>query len=323
MSQGSRSAFLVGWGSHHPSGRLTNSDLVDRVDTTHEWLDEHVGINERRVSEPGDTVAGLGAAALGSALTRAGLAATDLDVMIGATSVDDHDMPAAAARIADVVGSRAFTFDVRSACSGWPVGIEVARTFLESGRAERIAVVAAEQTGTLVDPDDRASVVFFGDGAGAGILTATRPAGQACAEVIDTRWHADNSHHAAVRIPRHGHFAMDGHTTRTWVEKAMTETAGEILGAHGLTGPDLRALVCHQANGRLIERFASTLGVPPERHWHNVEWAGNTWAAGAASSLAEGLDGAADQLADGDHLLVIAVGAGLNVVANLLRWCEA
>ncbi|HWJ64996.1 MAG TPA: ketoacyl-ACP synthase III [Acidimicrobiales bacterium] len=312
--------YLVGWGAHHPAGRLTNDELIERLETTPDWLDSHVGIEERRISEADDTIGTLGAAALDHALAGAGLEAGDLDVIIGASSFDDHDMPAAAARIADEVGSGAFTFDVRAACSGWPVGIEIARTFLDTGRADTVAVVASERTSLSVDPEDRGTVVFFGDAAGAGIVTRGPVPPGGAARIVDLAWHADNQEHAVVRIPHGGWFEMDGRHTRTWVEKAMAETAAQVLDRNGVASADLRALVCHQANLRLIERFAAQLGVPPERHWHNVEWAGNTSASGAPTSLAGGLDASAEQLDDGDHILVVTVGAGLNVVAMLLRW---
>ena len=318
--ESSGSAYIVGWGAEHPAGRLTNADLVARLDTTNEWIDRHVGISERRISLAGDTVASLGAAALAAALDRAGLAIPDVDLLIGATAFDDHDMPAAAARIADAAGSSAFTFDVRAACSGWPVGVEVARAMLAAGGTDTVAVVASDRTGPNVDPDDRASVVFFGDAAGATIVTTRPRPGRPALLVVDTEWHADNTEHGAVRIAHGDSFAMDGAATRRWVEKAMNDAAGQVLTRNGIRPEELRALVCHQANLRLLERFAAGLGVAPDRHWHNVEWAGNTGAAGAPTSLAQGLDAPGTEMRDGDHVLVVTVGAGLNVVATLLRW---
>jgi 3-oxoacyl-[acyl-carrier-protein] synthase-3 len=310
--------YLAGWAAHHPEGRLTNDDLVTSLDTTHEWLESRIGILERRIAADDETVAAMGAASVRGAAAGAGLDVGAIDLVISASSFDDHDMPASAARIAALLDSDAFTFDVRAACSGWLVGVEVAAAFLETGRASHVAVCATEKTSLSIDPTDRGTRPFFGDAAGATIVQSERPAQGL--EVIDIRRWADNSAHDAVLIPNRGWFQMDGPRTRTWVEGAIAEVAKGLLDDHGLVAADLRGLVCHQANLRLIERVATDLGVPPERHWHNVEWAGNTSAAGAPTSLAAGLDANRADLRPGDPILVVTVGAGLNVVGSLLRW---
>ncbi len=315
------SAYLTGWGARHASGRLTNHDLVARLDTSLAWLDDKVGIVERRVAADHESVTTFGADALLAAVKSAGTTLDAVDLIVGATSFDDHDMPAVAARIADRVGSPAFTFDVRAACSGWLVALEVADAYLATGRADTVAVVATEQTTLGVDPADRASVIFFGDGAGATIVARDRPVRGA--RLVDTVRRSDNGEHAAVRLPRGGWFQMDSGATRRWVEQAMVDAASTLLDRNDVDPGVLRGLVCHQANLRLIERFASTLGVDPSRHWHNVEWAGNTWSAGAPTALAEALDREGDDLVDGDLILVVTVGAGLNVVATLLQWAAA
>ncbi len=311
--------YLSGWAAHHPEGRLTNDELVATLATSHHWIESRIGIIERRIAGD-ETVAQLGAAACRDALTSAGAAVDDIDLLIAAASFDDHDMPAAAARIASELDATAFTFDVRAACSGWLVGVELAAALLETGRARQVLVCAAEKTTIGVDPTDRATRPFFGDAAGATVVTGTRP--RRGLELVEVRSFADNAEHEAVRIPRSGWFEMDGPRTRDWVEAHIARLSGELLEAHGLTAADLAGLVCHQANLRLLERVAADLGVPPERHWHNVEWAGNTSAAGAPTSLAAGLDAHAADLRDGDPILVVTVGAGLNVVAALFRWVD-
>ena len=310
--------YLSGWAAHHPDAVLSNDELVATLDTTHEWIESRIGITERRIAADHETVARLGAAASSAALDRAGVALADIDLVISASSFDDHDMPASAARIAAELGSSAFSFDLRAACSGWLVGVEVAAAFIETGRADQVLVCAAEKTSLGVDPTDRATRPFFGDAAGAAVVTGRRPT--LGLEVVEIRSEADNTAHDAVFIPRGSWFQMDGPRTRDWVEDAIARLATGLLADHGLSAADLAGLVCHQANLRLLERVAADLGVAPERHWHNVEWAGNTSAAGAPTSLAAGLDAHARDLRDGDPILVVTVGAGLNVVACLLRW---
>jgi len=311
--------YLTAWAAHHPAGRVTNDEpLLTSLGTSSAWVDAKLGIRERRVAGPEDTPATLGAAALLEACSRAGVAPSDLDLLVGASSFDDFDMPAAASRIGAIAETDAFTFDVRAACSGWLVGVHLAATMLATGQAEAAAVVATELTTRRVSPTDRLSVPIFGDAAAATLLSRTRPARGL--ELVDGSWRSDNSEHEAVVLPNPGYFVQDGPRARAWVEAAIPEVAGELLERNGLSGPDLGGLVCHQANLRLLERMAGALDVAPERHWHNVEWAGNTSASGAPSSLAAGLDAHADELADGDPILVVTVGAGVNVVAMLLRW---
>lgn len=309
-------AYLAGWGSYHPEGALTNAELCRRMDTTSDWLLRHTGIAERRVAGPGDTVATMGATAVERALDVAGWEAHDLDLLICATSFNDMEMPAGAARIAATLGIEAQAFDVNAACSGWLAGVEVASALLGSGTVRRAAVVASELATLGADYTDRANSIFFGDAAAAGLVSSEPP--QRGLRVVDRIWLSQNRDHELVTVPRGGAFTMEAHPTKAWVEKAMLAAAGELLDRNGLAPAELRGLACHQANLRLVEWVADQLGVDPRRHWHNVEWAGNTSAAGVPSCLAEGLANA--DLAAGDPVLAVAVGAGLNAAGLLLRW---
>lgn len=316
--QGTKRVFLSGWAAHHPEGRLTNDDLVARLDTTHEWLEAHIGILERRKAAPEQTLAQLTAPSAAEAIERAGLQASDIDTIVGTASYDDVNLPALAARVGDLIGCQGHAFDVKAACSGWMVGLDVAESFLLGGKAERVLVCAAEKSDIGVDPTDRSSLPFFGDAAASAVVQLERPAEGL--EVLDVlRW-SDNSMHDAVEIPYGGWFRMDAARTRTWVEAAIAKISQELLDRAGVGVADLRALVCHQANLRLIERIAADLGVPEERHWHNVTWAGNTASAGAPTALFEGIEEHRSELRDGDLILVVTVGAGLNVIGALLRW---
>lgn len=315
---GATTVYLSGLSAYHPEGRLTNDHLVATLDTSHEWLDTKIGIRERRAAADHETVAQMATTASRQALAAAGIEANDLDLIIGTASYDDFALPALGARVGNELGTSAYAFDVKAACSGWMVGIDTAAAYLGTGRAHRALVCAAEKSALGVDPLDRNSRPFFGDAAAAAIVQIERP--PQGLEVIIVRRASDNAEHDAVEIPYAGWFRMDAGRTRIWVEKAIDTMARDLLAAGGLGAADLRALVCHQANLRLLERLATSLGVDPERHWHNVEWAGNTASAGAPTALAEGLHANRDHLADGDPILVITVGAGLNVIGALLRW---
>jgi len=315
---GTSHVFLSGWSAYHPEGRLTNHELVDRLETTYEWLESHVGIDERRKAAHDETIGHMGAVAATEAVANAGLKAGDIDLIIASSIFDDFIIPAAAARIGNLLGSQAHAFDVKAACSGWMAALDVAESFLLTDKATRVLVCAVEKSDLGVDPTDRTILPFFGDAAVAAVLQTERPASGL--EVLDVRRASDNAMHDAVEMPYAGWFRMDGARTRIWVEDAIARLANELLDHAGIGVADLRALVCHQANLRLLERVAADLGMPPERHWHNVAWAGNTGAAGAPSALFDRIEANRDDLADGDLILVVTVGAGLNVIGALLRW---
>lgn len=313
------STYITGWSSYHPEGRLTNDELVERLDTTHAWLDGKLGIRERRRAAPGETLTDMCAASAAPALERAGRVASDLDFVIGTSSSDDMQVPSLGARVADRLGApAAHAFDVKAACSGFFAGLEIADSFLQLGRAERVLISAGELTGMGVDQNDRNTVVFFGDGTAAGVVDTRRP--ERGLEVVDFRRLTNNDLHHVAEQPTNGYFRTDTRAARRWVEEAAHRVGSDLLAAHGLGTGDLRALVCHQANLRLIEAIAASLDIEEDRHWHNVEWAGNLASAGGPSALFEGIDAHADTLVDGDLLLVATVGAGLNAMAVLLRW---
>lgn len=311
--------FISGWATHHPSEVVTNADLVARVDTSHQWLDERIGIRERRVVGT-ESVADLCEIVGRRALDRAGTDAADLDLVVGTSAFDDMEMPAVAARVSDRLGATAHAFDVKAACSGWVVGLDVAAAFLASGRADRALVVAGESTARHIDADDRATSVFFGDASVAAVLQRTAP--PVGLEVVGFERRADSSRHDLVEVPVGGWFRTDAGATRRWVEDAVETVTRRLLDDAGVAVADVRAFAFHQANLRLIESVSERLGVTAEQHWHNVTWAGNTASAAGPSALFEGLDHHRDGLVDGDLVATVVVGAGLNAIGVLLRWID-
>lgn len=311
-------AYISAWASHHPDGRLTNDELVMKLDTNHEWLDRNIGTRERRIAAPDQSLTDLMEISATGAVERSGGAPGDLDLIIASTNFDDMMVPSAASRLGGRLGSNAYAFDVRAACSGWFLGLDLAISQLTDDRAVNILVSAGELSRVGVDPDDREGVIYFGDASASGIVTSSRPTHGL--QVIDSVRSADNSLHHAVEVPTDGWFRTDGPLTRRWVVETAPALGRQVLETHDLSPRDLRAVVFHQANLRMAEELARDLEIDPERHWHNVEWAGNTGSAGAASALFEGLDRHRDDLRDGDLILVATVGAGLNALAFLLRW---
>lgn len=310
--------YLSGWGSYHPEGRLTNDDIVSRIDTTHEWLETHIGILERRKVGPGETTTHMGAAAARDALIEAGIQATDIDLIVSSTGYDEMVTPPSSNRIAREIGAVGHGFDVKAACSGWFIGLDVASAMLANGRTSTVLVTAAENSAFNIDQTSRSGLPFFGDAAAAGVAQRDRP--KQGLQVVATHGFSGNDHTTAVEVPTNGFFRMSTGETREWVEAAIIDMAKHMLHEVDAEVSDLRAFVCHQANLRLIERLAAQLGVPEDRHWHNVEWSGNTASAGAPSSLFEGIDANRESLVDGDLFLVTTVGAGLNATGTVFRW---
>jgi 3-oxoacyl-[acyl-carrier-protein] synthase III len=166
-------AGIIGWGTAVPDARVTNDDLAARVDTNDAWIVERTGIRERRVAGPDETTASLGAAAATEAIKRAGLAPTDIDLLIVATATPEQPIPHTGAFVGDILGLRCGSFDLSAACAGFVYALVVGASMLHSGY-ENILVVGSETLSRIVDPDDRTTIILFGDGAGAAVLAPTK-----------------------------------------------------------------------------------------------------------------------------------------------------
>jgi 3-oxoacyl-[acyl-carrier-protein] synthase-3 len=316
------SAYLVSTGHAHPENRLTNADLEAMVDTSDEWLRSHLGVVERRVVD-GDTSASvLGAEALSEALDGAGWVAQELDGLVCAVSCGEAYMPSTAALIGGRTGaSRAFALDVNTACSGFVVGLSVAEGLAGGQHWSRFAVCAAETTTTtMVDYDDRETCIFWGDSAGAAVLQREPP--EVGAAVVGFELAGDNDSSQVITAYRADHFRHDGRAAYSYAVGSTVDVTRALLGRHGVDPSEVRALVCHQSNLRVIEEIGAKLGIPEERQWHNVEWAGNQASAGVVTALSDGLQKNRAELADGDWLVLATVGSGLNTAVALLRWID-
>lgn len=309
--------YVAGYGHHLPEGRITNAQLAGGLDTSEAWIHARLGIRERRRAEPGERASDLGRRALEAALAHGGWRPDDLDLLVCVTSTPDTLIPGTGCRIARDLGVDPASFDLNASCAGFPYGVAAAEGLLRSGRHARAAVVVAEHYTRFVDPQDRATAVFFGDGAAALLLQAERPARGLA--LLDCDMANLNQGVDAVAIPIGGHFWQDGPEVRRYALRGFAESAGRILERNGLRPADLRAFVGHQASYRLLEEVCGRLGIREEQHWHSVRDCGNQGAAGCATALCQGLATHDDRLADGDLVLLTAVGAGFTSGSLLLR----
>ncbi|MFZ5864179.1 MAG: beta-ketoacyl-ACP synthase III [Nitrospirota bacterium] len=321
---------IVGTGSYVPERVMTNADIERLVETSDQWIVERTGIRERRIADPSEATSDLAAAAATRALEAAGVHAPDLDLVLVATATPDMLFPATACLVQARLGAkRAFAFDLSAACTGFLYGLSVADQYLRSGAARTVLLVGAEVLSRVTDWTDRATCILFGDGAGAVVLRAER--GER--GVLSTHIHADGSMWDFIHVPGGGSrhppsedtlvrglqfLRMKGSETFKVAVRTLEETSLEALKANGLTIADVRWLIPHQANRRIIEAVGARLGLPPERVVMNLERVGNTSAASIPIALDELIR--RNGVNADDILLFAAFGAGLTWGSAAVRW---
>jgi 3-oxoacyl-[acyl-carrier-protein] synthase III len=308
--------FLSRLAAWRPEQVLSNLDLSKLVDTSDEWIFEHVGIRERRRAPPDMPVHQLGARAARAALE--GVDAASIDLVVCALSVSDYQIPSTANLVAAEAGlPNAAAFDLRAACSSFVFGLHALRGMLATGQHRRALLVVPEAYTRVVDYTDRNTCVLWGDAAAACLVTAERPAGLSL-EVEDTRIGSRSNDWAAVQIPVGGHFQQQGATVQGFAIRKMAAIAGEQLAARSLAPADVAFFVGHQANAGILSRVCERAGFSPAQSLTNLEKFGNTGAAGAPSVLADNQE----KFRDGQRILVATVGAGLSWGTALFKTCR-
>jgi 3-oxoacyl-[acyl-carrier-protein] synthase-3 len=314
---------IAGTGSYLPATVLTNEDIEKRIDTSDEWIFSRTGIRTRRVAAEGETTSDLGTQAARAAMTAAGVAAGDIDLIVVATTTPDMVFPSTACIVQRKLGvTRGAALDVQAVCTGFVYALAIADKFVASGQHQRALVVGTEIFSRLLDWSDRRTCVLFGDGAGAVVLERAELPG-----ILSTHLHADGEYGDILCVPGalqggavqgRAFVHMDGQAVFRFAVRALEEVCEETLARNGLTGADIDWLVPHQANVRIIEATAQKLGLPPERVVMTLEHQGNT----SAASVPLALDAAVrDGRIKGGHLVMLeAVGGGMTWGSVLLRW---
>lgn len=312
---------IIGTGSYLPEKLLSNADLEKMVETSDTWIIERTGISQRRIMGEGETVASMAEKAARQALASAGVDAQALDLIIVSTCTAGQAMPSAACLLqAALAASHCPAFDLNAACSGFIYGLSVAEQYIRGGGAKTVLLVGSDALTRTVDWTDRGTCILFGDGAGAVVLQADEKPG-----VLGTHLYADGSKadilYTTGNLDVHSnpcHIKMKGNEV---YKLAITTLAGlveEILARYSIQASELKWLVPHQANLRIIQATAKTLGLSMERVVVTLQNQGNT----TAASIPLALDSAVrdGRIQRGDVILLEAFGAGLTWGASLIRY---
>ena len=320
-----RRSVLIGTGSALPVRVVTNAQLTETVDTTDEWIVERSGIRQRHIAGEGETTATLATEAARNALAAAGIEAQSIDLIVLATATPDQTFPASATLVQQALGcTGGIAFDVAAVCSGFLYALGVADAMLRTGMANRALVIGAETMSRIVDWEDRATCVLFGDGAGAIVLEAQDCNDPAAPGVIATRLHADGTHNELLFVDGGpsttgtvGKIRMKGKEVFKHAVTNLADVLREVLDAAGVTAEQLDWVVPHQANKRILDGTAKKLGLPADKVIVMVDRHANTSAASVPLALDLAVrDG---RICPGQLVMLEAMGGGFTWGASLIR----
>jgi 3-oxoacyl-[acyl-carrier-protein] synthase-3 len=325
-----RSCSIAGVGSYVPEKILTNADLEKMVDTTDEWITTRTGIKQRRIAAADEFTSDMAAKAAERAMNMAGVTADQLDLIIVATISPDMPFPNTACLVQRKLGAkRAAAFDVEAACSGFIYALEIGQQFIMSRTYNTVLVIGAEKLSSITDWSDRNTCVLFGDGAGAavlqnrpdahGLLTAVMGADGDKADLLFMPGGGSRCPATKESVDARLHFLrMEGKETFKNAVQAMQSAAEEALRRCELNISQIKCVIPHQANLRIIDAVGERLGATPEQFFINLEKYGNTSAASVAIALDEAV--AAGKISRGDLILLVVFGAGLTWGAAVIEW---
>jgi 3-oxoacyl-[acyl-carrier-protein] synthase-3 len=314
---------IVGTGAALPPRRVTNAELAERVETTHEWIVERTGIEARHIAGDGETTATLATDAARRALEAAGVPADKVGLIVLATATPDQTFPASATRVQTALGiADCIAFDVAAVCTGFLYALSVADNMVKGGMADYALVIGSETFSRILDWEDRATCVLFGDGAGAILLRAEETEDRG---ILATRLHADGRHNDLLYVDGGvsttgtvGKLRMKGKEVFRHAVVNLAEVMNEVLEVAGHSADEVDWVVPHQANKRILDATAKKLGLDPRRVIVTVDQHANT----SAASVPLALDVAVrDGRIKKDDLLVLeAMGGGFTWGAAVVRF---
>jgi 3-oxoacyl-[acyl-carrier-protein] synthase III len=325
-----RTCSIVSVGSYLPQRVLTNADLEKIVDTTDEWITSRTGIKERRIACENEFTSDIASKAALLAIERAKIDPSTIDLIIVATITPDMPFPSTACLVQQKIGARrAAAFDIEAACSGFIFALEIGQQFIMSRTYDTVLVIGAEKLSSIIDWTDRNTCVLFGDGAGAailqnrpgshGLLTACMGSDGRKSDLLSMPGGGCRCPATAQSVSAKMHYLrMDGKETFKNAVNAMFTAAQEALRRCEIDISQIKCIIPHQANRRIIDAVAERLGAQPEQLFVNLDKCGNTSAASVAIALDEAVQ--SDRVKKGDLLLLIVFGAGLTWGAAVIEW---
>ncbi|QPQ54313.1 ketoacyl-ACP synthase III [Allosphingosinicella flava] len=318
-----RRSTIIGTGSALPARCVTNADLAQRVDTSHEWIVERTGIEQRHIAADGETTATLATEAARKALEAAGVPADKIGLIVLATATPDQTFPASATKVQTALGiDDCIAFDVAAVCTGFLYALSVADNMVKGGMADYALVIGAETFSRILDWEDRATCVLFGDGAGALVLKAEETQDRG---ILATRLHADGRHNELLYVDGGvsttgtvGKLRMKGKEVFRHAVVNLADVLNEVLAAAGHAPDEVDWVVPHQANKRILDATAKKLGLAPEKVVVTVDRHANTSAASVPLALDTAVrDG---RIKKGDLIVMEAMGGGFTWGAAIARY---
>lgn len=321
-------AAITAVGGYVPEYVLTNAELETMVDTNDEWIQARTGISERRLLKGERGTSDMAVEAVKVLLQKRGIGPLDIDLIICATTTPDMQFPATANVIADKAGLRnAFGYDINAACSGFLFALTTASQFIETGRHKKIIVVGADKMSSIIDYEDRATCIIFGDGAGAVLLEPTTDETGIRDSILRSdgagRAHLHQKAGGSVKpasietVMNKEHYVyQEGQTVFKFAVKNMADVSAEIMERNQLSSEDVAWLVPHQANKRIIDATRERMGLPQEKVMINIQRYGNTTNGTLPLCLWEW----ESQLKKGDNIILAAFGGGFTWGATYIKW---
>ena len=320
-------AVVKGVGHYLPERVVPNAWFEDRLDTSDEWIKSRSGIERRHFAAPGESTSTMAARAAEAALAQAGVDAGDVDALIVATSTPDYTFPSSATMVQAELGMNAgFAYDIQAVCAGFVYALANAQGLIAAGQAKRVLVIGAETFSRILDMEDRATCVLFGDGAGAVLLEAEEGAGSSDDRgILATDLNSDGRYRELLYVDggvsttrTTGFLRMQGKEVFRHAVEKLAATAHTALDKAGLGNADVDWLVPHQANLRIISATAKKMGLPMEKVVVTVQDHGNTSAASIPLALSVAVN--EGRIEPGQVVVCEAIGGGLAWGAVVLRW---
>ena len=317
-------SIVSGIGASLPQEVVTNKDLSMRMDTSEEWIEERTGIKERRIASKDETTSSLGTDAAQIAIDNSGLKNSDIDLIILATATPDNTFPASATLIQSSLGiERGYAYDMQAVCSGFVFAVEAADNAIKAGNIKNALVIGSETFSRILDWDDRATCVLFGDGAGAMVLSASSE--DTNRGVLSNHLHSDGRYKNLLYVDggpsttnNVGYLRMDGKGVFKHAVQNLSSAIIEAIEYNNIAIEDIDWFVPHQANIRILEAVSKKVGLSKDKVIITVDKHANTSAASIPLALYDAVQ--KDKIKKGDLVLLEAMGGGFSWGSTLIRW---